>query len=101
LDGTDGTAKILKRHSRGNDAPLFSIVDPLKGRGLGAAFRLGFAAVPDGAHAVVTMDADLNHKPEELKRLLVAFEAERADIFIGSRKVLGGEIPAWTLGGDG
>jgi dolichol-phosphate mannosyltransferase len=61
-------------------------------RGLGAAFRLGFDAVPHGADAVVTMDADLNHQPEELARLLDSFEAENADIAIGSRKVPGAEI---------
>jgi len=92
VEGTDGTAAILRRLAQADGAPPSTFIEPRVRRGLGAAFRLGFAAVPESADVVITMDADLNHEPEELKRLLDAFETERADIAIGSRKVPGGEI---------
>jgi hypothetical protein len=37
------------------------------------------------------MDADLNHEPEELKRLPDAFEAENAGIITGRAKLPGSE----------
>jgi dolichol-phosphate mannosyltransferase len=92
VEGADGTVDILRRLASTEPAPPLTIIEPAKRRGLGAAFRQGFAAVPEAADIVVTMDADLNHQPEELERLLDAFEAEGADIAIGSRKVPGGEI---------
>jgi dolichol-phosphate mannosyltransferase len=92
IEGSDGTAGILRRLSQREGAPASTIIEPPERRGLGAAFRLGFAAVPDSAGIVVTMDADLNHQPEEIKRLLDAFETERADIVIGSRQVPGAEV---------
>jgi dolichol-phosphate mannosyltransferase len=82
----------LRRLSQREAAPASTIIEPPRRRGLGAAFKLGFAAVPDSAGIVVTMDADLNHQPEELKRLLDAFETEKADIVIGSRQVPGAEV---------
>lgn len=62
------------------------------GGGLAAAFRSGFAAVDRHADIVVTMDADLNHRPEELPRLLAALDARGADIVVGSRGVPGAVI---------
>jgi dolichol-phosphate mannosyltransferase len=92
VEGTDGTAEILKRLAQGEDVVSSAINEPPARRGLGTAFRLGFDAVPHGADAAVAMDADLNHQPEELARLLDSFEAENADIAVGSRKVPGAEI---------
>jgi hypothetical protein len=47
VEGTDGTAEILKRHARAEDALPFTIVQPRERLGLGAAFRQGSEAVPD------------------------------------------------------
>jgi dolichol-phosphate mannosyltransferase len=97
IEGTDGTADILRRLSQREAVPASTIIEPPRRRGLGAAFKLGFAAVPEGAGIVVTMDADLNHHPEQLKRLLDVFEAENADIVIGSRQVEGAEVRSMAV----
>jgi glycosyltransferase involved in cell wall biosynthesis len=92
VEGRDDTSAILKRLSQRDGTPACTIIEPQIRRGLGAAFRHGFIAVPDSADVVVTMDADLNHHPKELGRLLSTFEAENADIVIGARKVPGDKI---------
>ena len=63
--------------------------------GLGAAYIAGFQwALDQGYDAIVEMDADGSHQPEELPRLLAALED--ADVVLGSRYVPGGKVPNWT-----
>ncbi|MFY1631935.1 polyprenol monophosphomannose synthase [Solwaraspora sp. WMMB335] len=63
-------------------------------QGLGAAYVAGFGwARERGYDAVVEMDADGSHAPEQLPLLLDA--ARRADVVIGSRWVPGGEVLNW------
>lgn len=58
-------------------------------RGSGAALRLGYeAALQAGARVVVTLDADGQHDPAEMQRLVEPLLDSRADIVQGSR-VLG------------
>jgi dolichol-phosphate mannosyltransferase len=65
-------------------------------QGLGAAYIDGFGwARERGYDAVVEMDADGSHAPEELHRLLDA--ARDADVVIGSRWVPGGKVVNWPL----
>jgi glycosyltransferase involved in cell wall biosynthesis len=60
-------------------------------RGKGAALVTGFHALADdGADAVVTIDADGQHKPEDLPRLLAALAS--ADLVVGAR-VRGAHMP--------
>ncbi len=55
-------------------------------RGKGAALQSGFdRALECGYDAVITMDSDLQHKPEDIPRFLLAFGTSHADIIIGSR----------------
>jgi glycosyltransferase involved in cell wall biosynthesis len=62
-------------------------------RGGGAALRRGFAlARAESAAFVVTMDADGQHLPDELTRLLKPVVEGQADLAIGSR-VLGSAEP--------
>lgn len=62
--------------------------------GLGAAYLHGFAwALEQGHDAVIEMDADGSHRPEDLPRLLAA--ARDADVVIGSRWVRGGSVVNW------
>jgi dolichol-phosphate mannosyltransferase len=62
--------------------------------GLGAAYLAGFAwAIDNGYDAVVEMDADGSHQPEQLPRLLKALED--ADLVLGSRWVPGGAVQNW------
>ena len=98
VEGDDGTERILRRLAL--DAPEISILRPSEAAGLGAAFRVGFQAVAADADLVVTMDADLNHAPEDIPRLIAAIESEGADIAIGSRLTPGGSslgVPRWKL----
>ena len=62
--------------------------------GLGAAYIAGFQwALDHGYDAVVEMDADGSHQPEELPRLLGALND--ADLVLGSRWVPGGQTLNW------
>lgn len=64
-------------------------------RGLGGALVAGLsAALADGAEAVVTMDADLSHAPEDVPRLLAA--SAGAHLVLGSRRVPGGSVAGWS-----
>lgn len=56
-------------------------------RGLGAALRTGFAyAIRDGSYeAVVTLDADGQHDPGEIPRVLAGLEGG-SDIVVGARE---------------
>jgi dolichol-phosphate mannosyltransferase len=63
-------------------------------QGLGPAYLAGFAwAAKEGYDAVVEMDADGSHLPEQLGSLLEA--AGDADLVIGSRWVPGGATHNW------
>lgn len=62
-------------------------------RGGGAALRIGYALmVVAGAGVVVTMDADGQHQPEEIARLVEPVLGGRAELVQGSR-VLGSSEP--------
>ena len=93
IEGEDGTRAIveeLHRELGGEIRILYNAVPA----GLGAAFRRGFAAVAHDAELVLTMDADLNHQPEEIPRLLEGLRRSSADIVVGSRFVAGSEVTA-------
>ncbi len=66
-------------------------------RGLGGALGTGIAAaVKLGATAIVTMDADGQHRAEDARRVLVRVEQGDVDFVIGSRLIpgdAGGKMP--------
>jgi dolichol-phosphate mannosyltransferase len=63
-------------------------------QGLGAAYLAGFAWAGEHHYdAVVEMDADGSHAPEQLPRLLDALA--EADAVLGSRWVRGGTVVNW------
>jgi dolichol-phosphate mannosyltransferase len=98
VEGDDGTEQVLRRLAL--DACEISIIRPSEAAGLGGAFRVGFRAVPADVDLVVTMDADLNHAPEDIPRLVAALLSEGVDIAIGSRLARGGSslgVPQWKL----
>lgn len=67
-------------------------------KGLGNDYKIGFSMISKKADYVLTMDADLNHQPEEIPRFLNAIKD--CDIVIGSRHVSGGKrqnIPKWKM----
>ena len=64
--------------------------------GLGAAYKAGFAwAKNKGYDAVVEMDADGSHAPEELAKLLDALRD--ADAVLGTRYIPGGSVHNWPM----
>lgn len=63
-----------------------TVVRHEKNRGKGAALLSGFDVVMQNKFdAFVTMDADLQHQPEDIRRFIVYHETTKCDIIIGSR----------------
>jgi glycosyltransferase involved in cell wall biosynthesis len=57
-----------------------------RNRGKGAALNIGFQKARElGAHAAVILDADGQHRPEEIPTVMAPIQEERADIVVGSR----------------
>jgi glycosyltransferase involved in cell wall biosynthesis len=62
-------------------------------RGKGAALKTGFAyAIEHGFDAVITLDADGQHLPGEIPKFLAARAETGADLIIGGRAHLFGEM---------
>ena len=84
---TDGTGEAAR-------AAGARVLTHGENRGKGAALATAFAELfggPGAPAAVVTLDADGQHLPEEIPRLLTAWRAG-ADLVIGSREALFGEM---------
>ena len=90
-DGTAGKVKELK-----------SVFDNLhleerpNKAGLGTAYKFGFNwALKNGYDAVVQMDADLSHDPNDVPRLIS--QLKHHDLIIGSRYVEGVSVVNWPI----
>lgn len=88
LAGKDKTFSILKNFGTSNPKIRLKVIHDKFPSGLGADFKKGFELVDSNSECILTMDADLNHQPEEAHRLLTALN--NADMVIGSRFVKGG-----------
>lgn len=79
-DGSsDGTARVAR-------AAGARVHSQTPNQGKGAALRVGFRlALAEAVPAVVTLDADGQHDPEEIPSLVAAFEAGRPELVIGCR----------------
>ncbi|MBI3586846.1 MAG: glycosyltransferase family 2 protein [Ignavibacteriales bacterium] len=66
-----------------------------RNKGKGAALKTGFAFVTTSTQcdAVVTLDADLQHRPEDLPAFLDARKRAEANIIIGYRARIGTAMP--------
>jgi len=90
----DGTGEIADQLAA--DDPRITVMHRAGKQGLGMAYLAGFAwAKEHGYDAVVEMDADGSHAPEELPRLLDALAD--ADVVLGSRWVTGGKVLNWPV----
>lgn len=92
----DGTASVVKE-KMGAWQNVFLITGNKKG--LGDAYIRGMKHAMEAmsADAVMEMDADFSHNPEDVPRLISALSGG-ADFVIGSRYVDGGKIPEdWGL----
>ncbi len=79
---TDNTKQTALRHG-------CFVARSFVNRGQGAASRIGYTYLgKQNIHYGVTMDADNQHRPEDIERLLAPVLANRFDLTIGSR-VLG------------
>jgi len=79
LAAADGRIRVLHRRGKA---------------GLGTAYLEGFAmALDQGYDAIVEIDADCSHQPEEVPKLLSALSA--ADMVLGSRWIPGGKVLNW------
>jgi glycosyltransferase involved in cell wall biosynthesis len=76
---TDSTADIAQTAG--------AVVVPMdRNHGKGAALNYGFQKARElGAHAVVLLDADGQHRPEDIPAVMTPIQEERADIVVGSR----------------
>lgn len=94
VDGNspDGTADIVK--SQTEKTRTVKLIVEKEKSGLGSAYMQGFKYAMDilEADVVVEMDADLQHKPEDVVRLVAEID-NGADYVIGSRFIDGGSIP--------
>lgn len=90
----DGTGEVADALAA--DDPQVHVIHRRGKEGLGAAYLAGFRWALDEAYdAVVEMDADGSHRPEDLPSMLEA--AREADLVIGSRYVRGGTVVNWPL----
>ena len=91
-DGSpDGTAEAVLEYVK-NNSHLHLITGTKKG--LGNAYIRGMRHAIDqlNADAVFEMDADLSHKPEDVRRMVECLD-QGYDFVIGSRYIKGGTIP--------
>lgn len=93
VEGDDGTIAKLRELSTGDQKVKLDYNQ--KRLGLGKAMRKGLGLVSDYTDYVLTMDADLNHQPEEIGILLEA--AAEADIVVGCRSLNHGLVEELPL----
>jgi dolichol-phosphate mannosyltransferase len=88
-DGTSGVVeKIMAKESRIN------LLVRKQKNGLGKAYLAGFKwGLEKKYEALIEMDADFSHRPEDLRTILAKLEKE--DVVVGSRYVPGGETVNW------
>src|SRR5687768_14160703 len=79
-DGSDdGTGEMLR------DLPVKVLRNPVN-LGKASSLRRGMlSALMDGASVVVTLDADAQHEPEDIPRLLAAHARNPHAIIVGAR----------------
>jgi dolichol-phosphate mannosyltransferase len=92
-DGSpDGTGELADAMAAADER--VHVLHRTEKAGLGAAYIAGFDwGLQAHYRALVEMDADGSHLPEQLPRLLGALD--RADLVLGSRYVPGGDVVNW------
>jgi len=96
-DGSpDGTALKVKERQSDFSERLFIL--ERKGKlGLGTAYLLGFEwGLTQGYEYLYEMDCDFSHNPDDLFRLRKELE-QGADVVVGSRYVVGGDVKNWDM----
>ena len=79
----DGSSDATLTELRATNA---TVIDQQPNKGKGAALQRGFrAALDSGVDAVVQLDADGQHDPDEIPLFVRKFRETRADLIIGER----------------
>ncbi len=84
---TDGSRELLEKIVK--KEKKFRVVHHEKNKGFGAALKTGYRN--SWGTVISTMDADLTHDPDEIKKFMEKIK-EGYDIVIGSRYVEGGKM---------
>lgn len=93
----DGTWKIVQEKMKTYKDLYLSLAKGKQGLGFGYKRAFRYAIDKLNADAVMEMDVDFQHDPNDVPRFVKAFD-EGADYVIGSRYVPGGSIPKeWGL----
>jgi glycosyltransferase involved in cell wall biosynthesis len=87
---TDDTAEILASING------ITVLTHDQNMGKGVALLTGFQEVSKTWDWAVTLDADGQHKPEDVENLLEAVKESQRPIVIGSRQGMDGENVPWT-----
>jgi len=90
VEGNDRTIDILRRYQQKD--PRLKLIYHSVPLGLGNAFKKGLMNISKESTHVLTMDADLNHQPEEIPSFFEAMGRKNADVIVGSRYIQGGSI---------
>lgn len=90
----DGTAAIVQNMQK--TQPRLHLLSRPGKQGLGRAYIAGFRwGIEHGYDALVEMDADFSHRPQDLGPLLQTLDQN--DFAVGSRYVSGGSTVNWGL----
>ena len=88
----DKTAEFVAEFSKQNSR--VNLLLRKQKNGLGQAYIAGFKwGLQNNYDALIEMDADFSHRPEDLVKILNALESE--NVVIGSRYVPGGQTVNW------
>jgi dolichol-phosphate mannosyltransferase len=91
----DGTGDVVR--SMQGKYPKLHLLSRAGKEGLGRAYLAGFRwGLEKGFEAIVQMDADFSHRPEDLRELIKALPQH--DFVMGSRWVKGGGTVNWGVG---
>ncbi len=87
---TDRTAETL------SSIKGITVLTHPRNMGKGAALRTGFSSAKDSFDWAVTLDADGQHKAEDIENLLAVVKGEDRPIVVGSRQGMDGINVPWT-----
>lgn len=89
-DGTGDRVRSLQA-----DRPWLRLIVRTEDRGLSTAVMAGWQAAQ--GDVLGCMDADLQHPPEVLAKLIGTLRTSGADVVVASRHVTGGGVSEWSL----
>lgn len=86
---TDGTAEIAKLAGA-------EVITHVRNMGKGEALKTGFtAASKNGTKIIVTIDADGQHNPDDIPKMVGSILSKKSELVIGSRYLNGNSIPLY------